>query len=234
MGATGIKSDFSGFARIVQYTKVNGAVRDMTETYDGLIKRGDRKGFGRYIAADPEKRTSFIGAMDGDYATGKGLLFKDFDPRYVGVWSNAGSRQKYTARPAATFWFSHFGQEAVTATEPEIDPDTGIRTWPDGSETYADGTAVADVYGDRGGACNAYLIDECQREEAAPSYEESEPEEEEDEEGADGDDADGEYSPVEEECEWDDDECWENLEYDWQAEDDDMFAWEDDEDFGAD
>jgi hypothetical protein len=75
MGATGIKSDFTGFVRAVQYTKRNGALADVSGSWDGLVKAGERKGFGRLVNA--EDRTSFIGAMDGDHATYKGLFYED-------------------------------------------------------------------------------------------------------------------------------------------------------------
>ena len=229
MGQTGIKADFTGFARVAEYTKRNGAFGELTSVYEGIIKQGQRKGFGRYINADT--RTSFIGPLDGDHATYKGLFFKDFDTKHIGVWSNAGTMQRYNARPAAAFWFTDFGFETVVATEPEIDPETGIRTWPDGSQTNPDGTPVTDYYGDRGDDYNPYLIDEYKEEQARPS--ESEPatpeEPPSDWEGEEGE----EWQPEpEEECAWDDDECWANMEYDWQAGDDDMFAdwgdeWED-------
>jgi len=231
MGATGIKGDFTGFARVVEYNKRQGAFSDVTATWDGALKQGERKGFGRYVNA--EQRTSFIGPMDGDHATYKGLFYKDFEGKYIGVWSNSGSLQKYDARPSATFWFDDFSREPIQETEPEIDPDTGIRTWPDGSQTNADGTPVTDYYGDRREDYNAYTLDEYQAEQAKSESEpEPEPTPEEDLEGEDdleggsaAEDEDLEEEWVE--CEWDDDECWENLEYDWQDEDDDMFDWGD-------
>lgn len=131
---------------MVSYTKQNGAFKDMTAVYEGMIKNGKRKGFGRYV--DAEKRTSFIGPMDGDHATYKGLFYKDFDAKYIGVWSNAGALQKYDARPNAAFWFEDFTFEPIEAVEPEIDASTGIRTWPDGSQTYPDGSEVVDRYAD--------------------------------------------------------------------------------------
>jgi hypothetical protein len=210
MGQTGIKSKFTGFARIVEYKKSSGRLAGMTGVYDGLLRAGEMKGFGRRI--DAETRSNFIGPMDGDYATGKGLYYKDFDPKYIGVWGNSGPRQKYTARPSATFWFDHFNPEPIAATEPEIDPETGIRTWPDGTQTNADGTEVKDRYGDAGDDYNPYLIDEYEEEQKR-----SEPEEKSEGEEMEGSDAEGDPAPeeAEEECAWDDEECWANVEYDW-------------------
>jgi len=225
MGATALKTDFSGFVRMITYTKQNGQFKDMTESFEGIIKNGKRKGFGRFVSA--EQRTSFIGQMDGDHATYKGLFYKDFDTKYIGVWSDGSEMQNYNTRPNSAFWFDNFGFEPIEAVEPEIDAASGIRTWPDGSQTYADGSEVTDYYADQRDEVNPYLIDEIEEEKW---QEENKTPEEEAPSDWSGEE---EWTPEEEseweECAYDDDECWENMEYDWTAGDDDMFAdWGDD------
>lgn len=78
LAGAGFMADFTGMVRMVTYTKVNGQATDVVETFDGVLKNGARNGFGRYVNA--EQRTSFVGALDGDYATYKGLYWKDFAP----------------------------------------------------------------------------------------------------------------------------------------------------------
>jgi len=84
----GIKEKFTGFVRMMTYTKVGGQPTDALETYDGLLKKGSRHGFGRYV--NGEARTSFVGRLEGSTVprNGKGLFWKDFDAKAIGVWSS--------------------------------------------------------------------------------------------------------------------------------------------------
>jgi len=232
MEGDGIKDDFTGFARMITYTKVNGQFVDVMETYDGLVKKGKRKGFGRYVNA--ESMTNFIGPMDDNYATYKGMFWKNFMPAAIGVWSSEGNTlQRYTESPR-TFFFENFKYESIDwSAGPETDPETGIQTWPDGSQTYEDGTAVQDYYADE--------------EEYNPYLEDNEPSDWEDEweiesMGGDGEEGEGEEGEGEEEESWEcpveDPDCdapedWEPEEemeeYDWNDYEDDMWDdWGDD------
>jgi hypothetical protein len=63
--------------RKVTYTKDSrGDNADVTQIFDGMVKRGEESGFGRLIVAATAQ--SFIGQLQGTVATYKGLYFQDF------------------------------------------------------------------------------------------------------------------------------------------------------------
>jgi len=71
--------------RKATYTKDSrGNNADLTQIFDGMMKNGEKSGFGRLIVAATAQ--SFIGQMQGTAATYKGLYFQDFMPAYAGIY----------------------------------------------------------------------------------------------------------------------------------------------------
>ena len=122
-----IKDHITGLARIIIYTKTASlnANQDITQIWDGQVKQGTNSGFGRLI--NGLNAESFIGHLYNDKPFYKGLYYKDFKPKYMGIYKDTLA---YNAEPLK-YKFKNFDQEQIKAEN----LDGGDATKVDDSKT---------------------------------------------------------------------------------------------------